>query len=58
MSDVAIPNNTDVDGTAYKRCCAWSHIAGCNYACFEMCSEEQRDACTKQQCLDKGEKPE
>jgi hypothetical protein len=38
-----------IDGDRYKQCIAWSFIAGNNYACFEMCCEEQRNACEKQQ---------
>ncbi len=36
-------------GNKYKQCLAWSFIAGNGHACFDMCSEEQRNACEKQQ---------
>jgi hypothetical protein len=33
------------DPAAWKGCIAWSQVPGCNHACFDMCSPEQREAC-------------
>jgi hypothetical protein len=34
-----------VNPDAWKHCIAWSQVPGCNYACFDMCSPDQREAC-------------
>jgi len=41
-----------IDGNRYKKCIAWHWAAGNGYACFEMCCEDQRNACCGQQRTD------
>ena len=47
---------TQVNPKAWKHCVAWSFIAGRNHACFEMCTEQQRDACCKNQLEQKNKR--
>jgi len=41
------------DGNRYKKCLAWHNSAGHGHACFEMCQEDQRTACSYQQTEDR-----
>lgn len=43
-----------VDGEKYKKCIAWRMYAGRGFACFEMCSTKQQDACNEAQAKDRG----
>ena len=38
-------SSCSVNPNAWEHCIAWSQVPGCNYACFEMCSPKQREAC-------------
>jgi hypothetical protein len=50
----AAQDKTCPDGTSYRRCIAWRVHGGCSYACFDMCSPEQRAACKEQHTQDKA----
>ena len=43
-----------VDGKRYKKCIAWSQVAGKGAYCPDMCSEEQREKCYEQQMKDRN----
>ena len=52
MNEIECDPNAKPNGEAYKHCIAWHQVAGCNHACFDMCSQEQRMACETEQRVD------
>jgi len=53
MNEIECDPEAQPNGEAYKKCIAWHQVAGCNYACMEMCSGKQRMACQKTQASDR-----